>query len=124
MRLLYQPEHRGQVARHFRATEAALRYYGNWFGEYAYGHITVIDPAWGSGAGGMEYPTLFTCGTRYFNPEGGGSPEGVTVHEAGHQFWFAMVENGEDVHLSEHDLRADAIRRPRRSSEFDAGWHA
>jgi len=95
MRLLYQPEHQGQEARHFRATEAALKYYGTWFGEYPYGHITVIDPAWGSGAGGMEYPTLFTCGTRYFSPEGGGSPEGVTVHEAGHQFWFAIVGNNE-----------------------------
>jgi hypothetical protein len=98
MRLLYQPEHGGQVARHFRATEATLRYYGTWFGEYPYGHITIIDPAWGSGAGGMEYPTLFTCGTRYFNPEGGGSPEGVTVHEAGHQFWYAIVGNNEFEH--------------------------
>ncbi len=95
MRLLYQPEHRGQEARHFRATEVALKYYGTWFGEYPYGHITIIDPAWGSGAGGMEYPTLFTCGTRYLNPEGGGSPEGVTVHEAGHQFWYALVGNNE-----------------------------
>jgi hypothetical protein len=98
MRLLYQPEHRGQEARHFRATEAALKYYGTWFGEYPYGHITVIDPAWGLGAGGMEYPTLFTCGTRYLNPEGGGDPEGVTVHEAGHQFWFALVGNNEFEH--------------------------
>ena len=98
MRLLYQFEHRGQVDRHFRATEATLRYYGTWYGEYPYDHITVIDPAWGSGAGGMEYPTLFTCGTRYFNPEGGGSPEGVTVHEAGHQFWFAIVGNNEFEH--------------------------
>lgn len=95
MRLLYQPEHEGQVVRHFQATEATLRYYGIWFGEYPYGHITIIDPAYGSGAGGMEYPTLFTCGTRYFNPEGGGSPEGVTVHEAGHQFWYAIVGNNE-----------------------------
>lgn len=98
MRLLYQPEHRGQEARHFAATEAALRCYGTWFGEYPYGHITIIDPAWGSGASGMEYPTLFTCGTRYFNPAGGGSPEGVTVHEAGHQFWYGMVGNNEFEH--------------------------
>jgi hypothetical protein len=95
MRLLYQPEHQGQIERHFKATEATLRNYGLWFGEYPYDHITMIDPAYGSGAGGMEYPTLFTCGTRYFNPEGGGSPEGVTVHEAGHQFWFAIVANNE-----------------------------
>jgi len=98
MRLLYQPEHQGQVGRHFRATEAALRYYGLWYGEYPYGHITIVDPAWRSGAGGMEYPTLFTCGTRVFVPEGGGAPEGVTVHEAGHQFWYGIVGNNEFEH--------------------------
>ncbi len=46
----------------------------------------------------MEYPTIFTCGSRYFNPEGGGSPEGVTVHEAGHQFWYGIVGNNEFEH--------------------------
>jgi hypothetical protein len=95
MRLLYQPEHERQVERHFRATEAALKYYGTWFGEYPYGHVTIVDPAYGSGAGGMEYPTLFTAGTRRWNPFGGGSPEGVTVHEAGHQFWYGIVGNNE-----------------------------
>ncbi len=95
MRLLYQPEHENQVQRHFRAAKAALRYYGTWYGVYPYGHITLVDPAWGSGVQGMEYPTLFTCGTRYWNPEGGGSPEGVTVHEAGHQFWYGLVGNNE-----------------------------
>ncbi len=98
MRLLYQPEHEGQVERHFRAAEATLKYYGTWFGEYPYGHVTLVDPAWGSGAGGMEYPTLFTCGTRYLTPKGGGSPEGVTVHEAGHQFWYGLVGNNEFEH--------------------------
>ncbi len=98
MRLLYQPEHEEQVDRHFRAAEAALRYYGTWYGPYPYGHVTLIDPAYRSGASGMEYPTLFTCGTRYWNPEGGGSPEGVTVHEAGHQFWYGIVGNNEFEH--------------------------
>ena len=95
MRLLYQPEHEGQVERHFRAAQAALYYYGTWYGEYPYDQVTFIDPAYGAGVGGMEYPTLFTCGTRLFNPFGGGSPEGVTVHEAGHQFWYAIVGNNE-----------------------------
>ena len=98
IRLLYQPEHQGQVDRHFKATEAALKYYGLWFGEYPYGHLTVVDPAWRSGARGMEYPTLYTCGTRYLNPPGGGSPEGVTIHEAGHQFWYGLVGNNEFEH--------------------------
>ena len=98
MRLLYQPEHAGQVDRHFAATAHALELYGSWYGAYPYGHVTVVDPAWGAGAGGMEYPTLFTCGTRLFNPLGGGSPESVTIHEAGHQFWYALVGNNEFEH--------------------------
>jgi hypothetical protein len=96
--LLYQPEHQRQVGRHLNATKAALEHYGRWFGPYPYGHVTVVDPAWGSGAGGMEYPTLFTAGTRWLNPFGGGSPEGVTIHEAGHQFWYGIVGNNEFEH--------------------------
>ena len=98
MRLLLQPEHKGQETRHFEATIAALKHYGTWYGPYPYGHVTLVDPAYGSGAGGMEYPTLFTCGTRLFNPFGGDSPESVTVHEAGHQFWYGLVGNNEFEH--------------------------
>jgi hypothetical protein len=98
MRLLLQPEHAGQAARHFAATRAALRYYGEWFGPYPYGHVTIVDPAWQSGAGGMEYPTLFTAGTRWLAPAGVIQPEGVTIHEAGHQFWYGLVGNNEFEH--------------------------
>jgi hypothetical protein len=98
MRLLLQPEHSGQADRHFDATRAALKYYGEWFGAYPYGHITIVDPAWQSRSGGMEYPTLFTAGTRWIAPGGVTSPEGVTVHEAGHQFWYGMVGNNEFEH--------------------------
>jgi Peptidase family M1 domain len=95
IRLLLQPEHVAQADRHFDATRAALRYYGEWFGAYPYGHITVIDPAYQSGAGGMEYPTLFTAGTRWLVRPHVNTPEGVTVHEAGHQFWYGIVGNNE-----------------------------
>ena len=95
MRLLLQPEHAGQAERHFDATRTTLKYYGEWFGAYPYGHITIVDPAFQSGAGGMEYPTLFTAGTRWLAPAGVTTPEGVTVHEAGHQFWYGIVGNNE-----------------------------
>jgi hypothetical protein len=98
MRLLLQPEHVNQAERHFAATRAALRYYGEWFGAYPYGHITIVDPAWQSGAGGMEYPTLFTAGTRWLTPSNVPEPEGVTVHEAGHQFWYGLVATNEFEH--------------------------
>jgi len=94
--LLIQPEHEDQWRRHIDATEAALFFYGLWFGEYPYEQVTVVDPAWGAGeAGGMEYPTLFTCGTRIGTRADMHSPEGVTVHEAGHQFWYGLVGNNE-----------------------------
>jgi hypothetical protein len=95
MRLLLQPEHEAQAERHFAATRATLKYYGEWFGAYPYGHITIIDPAWQSGAGGMEYPTLFTAGTRWLAPPDVITPEGVTIHEAGHQFWYGIVADNE-----------------------------
>jgi hypothetical protein len=95
MRLLLQPEHAAQAERHFAATRATLKHYGEWFGPYPYGHITIVDPAYQSGAGGMEYPTLFTAGTRWLAPAGVTTPEGVTVHEAGHQFWYGIVGTNE-----------------------------
>ncbi len=98
IRLLLQPEHLEQKDRHFHAAAAALENYGKWYGPYPYGHVTVVDPAYGSGAGGMEYPTFFTAGTRLLNPFGGGSPEGVTVHECGHQFWYGIIGNNEFEH--------------------------
>ncbi|MEQ1894932.1 MAG: M1 family metallopeptidase, partial [Planctomycetota bacterium] len=94
--VLIQPERAAQAERHYHATCAALFFYGLWFGEYPYEHITVVDPAFGAGAaGGMEYPTLFTCGTRLFTTSDMHAPEGVTVHECGHQFWYGLVGNNE-----------------------------
>jgi len=94
--VLVHPEHWSQAERHFQAACAALFFYGLWFGEYPYEHITVVDPAWGAGAaGGMEYPTLFTGGTRLFTTEDMHQPEGVLVHECGHQFWYGLVGNNE-----------------------------
>jgi hypothetical protein len=98
MRLLLQPEHAGQEQRHFDATAAALRYYGEWFGAYPYDHVTIVDPAYQSGSGGMEYPTLLTAGTRWLAPSRVPQPERVTIHEAGHQFWYGVVGTNEFEH--------------------------
>ena len=98
MRLLMQPDHAGQEPRHFAATAAALKYYGEWFGAYPYDSITIVDPAFQSASGGMEYPTLFTAGRRWIAPDGVAVPESVTVHEAGHQFWYGIVGSNEFEH--------------------------
>jgi hypothetical protein len=98
IRLLIQPEHLGQASRYFTATRAALDSYGRWYGPYPYGHVTIVDAPYRSRAGGMEYPTLVTCGTRRFQPPGTDAPEGVTIHEIGHQFWYGIVGNNEFEH--------------------------
>ena len=98
IRLLLQPEHAGQATRYFDATRFTLESYGEWFGAYTYDHLTIVDPAWQSGSGGMEYPTLFTGGTRWLAPREISQPESVTIHEAGHQFWYGVVGNNEFEH--------------------------
>ena len=98
LRLLLQPEHAAQANRHFDAARAALRHFGEWFGPYPYGHLTIVDPAWQSGAEGMEYPTLITAGTRWLAPDAVLEPEDVVVHEAGHQFFYGVVATNEFEH--------------------------
>lgn len=95
MRLLLMPDHLDKEERYFQSTANALLYYGTWFFPYPYGHITIVDPAFQSKSGGMEYPTLFTGGTRWLSPVGVRQPESVTIHEAGHQFWYGLVANNE-----------------------------
>jgi Peptidase family M1 domain len=95
IRLLVQPEHLFLADRYIEATRVALRSYGTWSAPYPYRQITVVDPAWGSAAGGMEYPTLFTGGASIWAPPEAQRPESVTIHECGHQFWYGLVGNNE-----------------------------
>ncbi len=98
MRLLLQPDHKAKKQRYFEATAHTLKHFGQWFGPYPYDHVTIVDPAFRSGSGGMEYPTFFTGGTRWLSPASMLSPEGVTVHECGHQWWYGIVANNEFEH--------------------------
>lgn len=93
--LLLQPDHRKLADRYFDATFKALKFFGLWYGKYPYDTLTVVDPARNSNTDGMEYPTLFTGGTYFWPGEHSFSPEGVTVHEFGHQFWYGLVGNNE-----------------------------
>jgi hypothetical protein len=100
VRLLLQPEHASQAERHFAAARSALLHYGTWFGAYPYGHLTIVDPAFQSDTGGMEYPTLFTAGTHWWITDNVTleTPEEVVIHEAGHQFWYGIVGTNEFEH--------------------------
>jgi hypothetical protein len=95
MILLIAPEHKGQIERHFKALRAAIKYYGLWYGPYPYETVTMVDPPYRTDSGGMEYPTLFTAGTRLLKSKDALSPEGVIVHEFGHGYWYGLVANNE-----------------------------
>jgi hypothetical protein len=98
IRLLLQPERRNQADRYFAIVTATLKRYGEWFGAYPYGSLTVVDPAFQSDSDGMEYPTLLTGRSRWLTPESSQTPEATTAHEVGHQWWYGMVATNEFEH--------------------------
>jgi hypothetical protein len=98
--VLLQPGHAPQAERHIEAAKAGLKWFGLWYGRYPYPTLTVVDPAFGAGgSGGMEYPTFITAGTssllNRWPLDRVLAPEGVTVHEFGHQYWQSMVATNE-----------------------------
>ena len=98
--VMLQPDHAPQAERHVEAAKAGLKWFGLWYGRYPYKTLTVVDPQPGAGgAGGMEYPTFITAGSNViFNRwpfDRIRGVEMVTIHEFGHQFWYAMVGNNE-----------------------------
>jgi hypothetical protein len=95
MRLLLRPEHRGQETRQFAAAAAALEYYGQWFGAYPYGNITIVDPADQSNSDGMEYPMIFTGRANWLSPASVATPDLTITHETGHQWWYGVVATNE-----------------------------
>jgi hypothetical protein len=96
IRLLMAPETSRFAGRYGDALVNALRLFGEWYGPYPYSTLTMVDPPWGAEAtGGMEYPTFITTGSRWLSPLPGQDPEGVTVHEFGHQFFYGLLASDE-----------------------------
>jgi len=96
IRVLLQPDHADQGIRHLEAAKAAVEYFQNWYGDYPFPNLTVVDPRRGAaGSGGMEYPTLITAGTAYGLPEGMRFVELVIIHEFGHNFWYHLLASNE-----------------------------
>jgi len=73
--------------------EKTLAEFDRRYGPYPYKIITVIDPEPDSQIGGMEYPTLFTGGTSWWEPTY--VTELTAEHEFGHQYWYGMVATNE-----------------------------
>jgi Peptidase family M1 domain len=80
-------------ARYLDVMQKTLAEYDHRYGPYPYKIITVIDPEPGSEMGGMEYPTLFTGETSWYDPSY--ITEIATEHEFGHQYWYGMVATNE-----------------------------
>ena len=92
---LLEPGHLNVADRYFRALFNGLKYFGLWYGQYPYDTLTVVDVPRNSATCCMEYPTFITVGTSFWPGERSSEPEGVTVHEFGHQFWYGLVGNNE-----------------------------
>jgi hypothetical protein len=99
IRVLMQKGHKSQGDRHLQAARLAVEYFQNWFGDYPFPNLTVVDPRRGArGTGGMEYPTLITAGTFKGMPKKVRPVEMVIIHEFGHNFWYHMVASNEFEH--------------------------
>jgi len=93
--ILLQPYHKNLKDRYMNAVKNAVKYCSQWYGDYPYTSVTCVDPAYNSRSGGMEYPTLFTGGTYFLSRKGISRPEGVTIHEFGHGYFFGLVATNE-----------------------------
>lgn len=104
IRQLLPPEYAPDVDAHLQAQIATLDSMQPRFGSYPWSTITIVHPpSSAAGAGGMEYPTLFTTSPIY---DGGpllgllGVQERVsgvftTVHEFGHQYFQGILASDE-----------------------------
>lgn len=93
--LLLQPEHKRIKTRYMNAVKNAIKYSSLFYGDYPYTTVTCVDPGYNSRSGGMEYPTFFTGGTYFLTRKGIPRPEGVTIHEFGHGYFYGLVGNNE-----------------------------
>jgi len=92
-----QSENLDNLPRQHEAIKAALRTSAEWFFPYPYPVLTVVDvPKGAGGADGMEYPTLITASSLAFDPfRQRMVPEGISVHEFGHQYFQGMLASNE-----------------------------
>ncbi len=93
---LMQPEHKYLRNRYFSAAKNSIDFMQKHIGKYPYKTLTMIDPSYsGSGSGGMEYPTLITCGAVWGIGKWMKYQELVTIHEFVHQYFQGMLASNE-----------------------------
>jgi hypothetical protein len=79
--------------RYLDVLRKSMQQFDQRYGPYPYKILTLIDPEPGSETGGMEYPTLITGDTNWFEPTH--ITELTAEHEFGHQYWYGMVATNE-----------------------------
>jgi hypothetical protein len=79
--------------RYLSILQKTMQQFDQRYGPYPYKIITVIDTEPDSEMGGMEYPTLFTADTGWYDPTH--LTELTAEHEFGHQYWYGMVATNE-----------------------------
>ncbi len=96
IRFLYPPGREDQVERQITAVKNALEYFDERVGPFPWPHLTFVDPPTkGSGAGGMEYTTIFTSSSMPNIPDYIHMPEMVTIHEFGHAYFMGILATNE-----------------------------
>lgn len=94
--VLVQPDDKGCGQRYLEAAKIAVEYFQNWYGDYPFPNLTIVEPRRGAGgSGGMEYPTLITAFPFYGLPAGIRLLEMTVIHEFGHNFWYHLVASNE-----------------------------
>jgi hypothetical protein len=104
IRQLIQPEHVGDVDAHMKAQKDTLDSMQSRFGPYPWSTITIVHvPEGAGGAGGMEYPTLYTTSDIMDSPikpwllDERMSGVFTTVHEFGHQYFQGILASNEEA---------------------------
>ena len=93
VRVLALRAHPGAGQRYLKVLTGSLEQFDKRYGPYPYKVLTLIDPEPDSQIGGMEYPTLVTGDTSWFDPTH--VTEITAEHEFGHQYWYGMVATNE-----------------------------
>ncbi|RYG70887.1 M1 family peptidase, partial [bacterium] len=94
--VIYPPGFRVVALRELTAMRVTLPFFNKHFGKYPYPTLTIVHPPESAHeAGGMEYPTLITTGGSWIGPPGVLTPELVTVHEYGHQYFYGLLGSDE-----------------------------
>ena len=93
---LMQKENAYLADRYLDPVKKAMAFMQERIGNYPYPTLTLVDPAFdGAGSGGMEYPTLITCGAVWGLGKWMRYPELVTIHEFVHQYFQGMLASNE-----------------------------